>query len=83
MNRLRNLAARLEALESVIDGQALGDAARALLAGREPQCTPAVRAMAERLADDLREIDRRDGRLPAEPIAYPNTNPEEPETHYE
>lgn len=80
MSRIRSLVARIEALESVIDGQALGDAARALLAGREPQCTPAVRAMAERLAADLAEIDRRDGRLPAEPIAYPNTNSEDPET---
>lgn len=79
MSRIRSLVARIEALEQVVDGQALGDAARALLAGREPQCNAATRALAERLAADLREIDRLDGRLPAEPYEHPNTI-EEPQT---
>ena len=64
MSRIRSLAARIAALEGRVDGAVMAEAARELLAGREPRCSPAVRAEAERLAADLREIDRIEGRVP-------------------
>jgi hypothetical protein len=86
MSRIRSLAARIAALEGRVDGAVMAEAARELLAGREPRCSPAVRAEAERLAADLRAIDALEGRRPDDPHNenHEPQEPQEPRTpHYE
>ncbi|MFN9577175.1 MAG: hypothetical protein ACK6AH_11585 [Gemmatimonadota bacterium] len=62
---LRDLRRRILKVEGDVPPDQLVDATHALLAGESvDRFRPDVQRLAERLAADLREIDRIDGRVP-------------------